>query len=99
MSMTDGVIGKFVIIRTRSAGVHTGILLQHEGTNVRLHNARRIWQWGGANTINEIAIRGVDLKASKISEPVEEIILMETIEIIPVTQMARENLERSQWPK
>ena len=77
-----------VIIRTYSAGVHVGILEgKWEDANkpVTLKNARRIWKWSGANTLNEIATKGLNRKASKISEPVSELQLI-PIEVIPVKQ-------------
>lgn len=89
------MIGKFVIVRTYSAGVHCGVLQCQTGNVVRITGARRIWRWSGANTLNEIAIRGV-AEASRISEPVPEIEL-ERIELIPCSDEARGNLERSRW--
>lgn len=79
-------IGPEVIIRTYASGVHVGTLesaWKEANTPVTLKNARRIWKWSGANTLNEIATRGLNRKASKISEPVPEIQLV-PIEVIPV---------------
>lgn len=88
------MIGRFVIIRTRSAGVHTGFLLEWSGTAVQLGEARRIWSWAGAFTLNEIALRGC-AEESRISEAVPLIALTEAIEIIPCTPEAQDNLVRS----
>ena len=60
----------YVVIRTYSAGVHVGELVDRRGQEVDLANSRRIWRWNGANTLNEIANHGVDANNSKISEPV-----------------------------
>lgn len=89
------MIGKFVIMRTYSAGVHCGVLTKQEGSVVRLSGARRIWKWSGANTLNELSQRGC-AEASRISEPVPEIEL-DRIELIPCSDEARTNLERSRW--
>jgi hypothetical protein len=78
--------GTKILVRTYSAGVHYGNLVAFEGKMVHLSHARRIWRWEGALTLNEIANSGVNVKASKISEPVKEIILTEAIEIIPISQ-------------
>lgn len=78
------MIGKEVIVRTYSAGVHVGTLVSREGKEVVLSNARRIWYWKGAFTLNAIATSGLDRKNSRISVQVPEILLTETIEIIPV---------------
>lgn len=76
--------GDFVLIRTYSAGVHFGILIHREGKEVHLKDARRLWSWSGALSLSEVASKGIDIAKSKISVPVDEIILPETIEIISV---------------
>lgn len=91
------MIKNLVIIRTYSAGVHVGVLQSQEGTVVKLTNARRIWRWRGANTLNELALRGAAMEYTRISEPVESITLTEAIEIIPVALDATTNLLTSRW--
>jgi hypothetical protein len=86
----------FVVVRTYSAGVHVGELKSREGKEVVLTDAQRIWSWKGANTLHEIALRGVG-KGSKVSERVAEITLTEAIEVIATTDEARENLRGTQW--
>lgn len=76
---------KRVLIRTYSAGVHFGELVKREGQEVHLKNARRLWSWTGALSLSEVASKGVELKNSKISVPVEEIILMQATEIISIS--------------
>ena len=78
--------GDFVLIRTYSAGVHFGTLVSKEGKEVTLKNARRLWSWQGALSLSEVAMKGVTLKDSKISTPVDEIILLESIEIILISK-------------
>lgn len=85
------MIGKDVIVRTYSAGVHFGTLASRDGKEVTLHNARRIWYWEGAFTLSAIAQNGV-AEASKLSVAVPEILLTEAIEIIPCTEAASANL-------
>lgn len=75
-----------VIIRTHSAGVHIGTLKCREGQEVILTNARRLWSWSGALSLNEVATNGVIRKDSKISANVPEITLLQAIEIIPVAK-------------
>jgi hypothetical protein len=87
----------FVIVRTYSAGVHCGEMINHQGREVLLANARRIWRWRGANSLHELSKRGCDFEYSRISEPVAEIRLMEAIEIITCEDAARENLSQSRW--
>ena len=85
-----------VLVRTYSAGVHFGTLKSRKSREVTLTNARRIWYWKGANTLHEIALRGVG-QGSKISEPVKSIILTEAIEILPITPAAAKSLESAKW--
>ncbi len=87
--------GKPVIVRTYSAGVHFGYLVKREGKEVSLAGSRRIWYWKGANTLSEIALRGVG-SGSKIAERVS-ITLTEAIEIIDCTKEAAANMEAAVW--
>lgn len=80
--------GARVLIRTYSAGVHFGTLEERAGQEVRLSNARRLWSWNGALSLSEVAMQGVDIKNSKISVPVDEILLTQAIEIIPISEQS-----------
>lgn len=92
------MIGQFVVVRTYSAGVHCGVLQSKNGKEVVLSDARRIWNWNGANTLNEVATKGV-AENSRISQPVDAIELTEAIELIQASAAARENLTQSRWGK
>lgn len=81
---------QYVLIRAGGAGVHYGKLISRSGQEVHLKNARRLWSWNGALSLSEVAMKGVDLKNSKISTPVDEIILTTAMEIIPIS--AKSNL-------
>ena len=76
--------GPEVLIRTYSAGVHIGVIKSREGREIVLTNARRLYSWQGAFTLNAVATQGVTRANSRISKPVSEITLLEAIEIIPV---------------
>jgi hypothetical protein len=90
------MVGEFVLVRTFSAGVHMGTLKECSGTAVLLENARRLWRWRGANTLNEVSQKGVGA-GSRISEPVPLILLTQAVEVIPCSPRARKILETSQW--
>lgn len=91
----------FVLIRSYSAGVHCGELLSKRDSGgrmiVELKDARRIWRWGGANTLNEIALKGCDFEYSRISEPSFKVEITDVLEIHEVAEVARENLIQSRW--
>lgn len=78
--------GPDVLVRTHSAGVHIGTLKSRDGKEVVLENARRLYSWSGAFTLSAVATKGVDRKNSRISVAVPEILLTETIEIMPVLE-------------
>lgn len=88
------MIGEFCIFRTFSAGVHCGTLKEINGKVALVEDARRIWRWEGAFTLNELSVRGCN-EESRISEPVKQILLTEVIEVIPCEEEAIENLSRS----
>ena len=41
----DPLVGKYVIVRTFSAGVHAGTLVSQEKDVVLLADSRRLWDW------------------------------------------------------
>lgn len=90
--------GQYVVVRTYSAGVHVGVLGQRAGKEVVLQDARRIWSWQGANSLSEIALRGVG-SGSRVSEVVPTILLTEAIEIIPCTADGERVLRAAQWSR
>lgn len=73
-----------VVIRTASAGVHFGTLVHKEGMEVHLKTARRLWSWNGALSLHEVAKNGIDLKNSKVSEVLDDVVLTQAIEILPI---------------
>lgn len=93
MSIYDSWIGRHVVVRTYSAGVHVGTLAAVEGHAVVLTNARRIWKWGGAFTLSELATQGLNPELSRMSVAVAEILLSEMIELIPTSDKARRTFD------
>ena len=91
------MVGKFVLVRTYSAGVHCGTLAYLDGKNAVLKEARRVWRWRGANTLSELSQQGAEHDWTRISEVVPEILLTEAIEVIPCSEVAELNLKVSRW--
>ncbi len=91
------MIGEFVLVRTFSAGIHCGYLVESAGTAVVLRDARRVWRWRGANSLHELSLRGAAEEHTRISEPVARILLTQAIEVIPCTDKSKANLTRSRW--
>lgn len=83
-SLNTGMIGKYVIVRCRDAGVHAGVLEATDGRACVLTDSRRLWYWktaGSGDFLNAIALSGIH-KDSKVSAPVERIALTENCEIL-----------------
>lgn len=95
---TQGMIGQYVLVRTRSAGVHMGTLEAFAGLNVLLTDARRLWKWTEANSLHEVSLHGCG-QDSLISEPVARIVLTEAIEVLFPTPKARRSLEAGRWTR
>ena len=88
--------GKYVIVRTYSAGVHFGVLVARVGREVVLEKHRRIWNWQGALTLNELALNG-PARTSKISVEIPESLVEEAIEVIPCSDRAIEIIRGIRW--
>lgn len=87
------MIGKHVIVRTYSAGVHAGVLKSKDGKEVVLTDSRRIWYWDGAASLSELATNGTRKpKTCKFPKPVPAILLTEVIEIIPTSARAQNSI-------
>ena len=91
--------GGVVLVRCDRSGVHFGNFITRNGREVTLENARRIWRWRGANTLNEIAANGIDKEWSRVSEPIGSVLILDCIEIMPVSPQGLEKLSVCGWPK
>jgi len=91
--------GDYVVVRTRSAGVHAGYLVSREGMEVVLKNTRRLWYWQGAASLSQVAGEGISKPDQcKFPAPISSITLTEVIEIIPCTKTAKDIIEGvSEW--
>lgn len=89
----NGMIGKYVIVRCRDAGVHAGVLESYNGRECVLNESRRLWYWkpaGGQKYLSGVAVAGVDSE-SKIGAPIR-IHLTENCEIIECSDKAQKSL-------
>jgi len=91
----DLFLGKYVIVRTYSAGVFAGTLKSRNGNKIVLENSRRLWKWHTANngvSLSEVGKFGILQKDSKIC-CVEELKEIEPIEITIASTASRESIE------
>ena len=94
--MKNTFVGQFVVVRTFSAGVHYGKLVERDGQEVLLAEARRIWKWEGALTLHELASIGLS-DSSKVSVEIPNILITEVIEVIPASKCAQDLIARITW--
>lgn len=92
---TEGteLIGQYVIVRCRDAGVHAGVLKSYQGREVVLHQSRRLWYWKAnkGHSLSGVADSGITPE-SKIPAVVATIILPEACEIISTTDVAEASI-------
>ena len=93
-STLNQMVGQWVIIRTYSAGVWYGRLVEKSGSEVIIASARRLWRWWAAQSISlsGVAVYGVKPDKSKIAPAVSEVWL-EAIEILPCTNTAMKSID------
>lgn len=85
--------GRYCMVRTYSAGVFAGTVKERSGEEIVLTAARRIWYWEGAASLSQLANSGTSKpKQCKFPEPVPEVMLRGVIEIIPISDAARESI-------
>lgn len=88
------LLGRYVLVRCRDAGVHTGVLESIDGRTCTLTDSRRLWYWkpaDGQKFLSGVASAGLDA-SSKVGAPLERIMLTENCEIIQCTTKAEASI-------
>lgn len=95
MNDNEPFLGKYVLVRTYSAGLFAGILTTRYGKRVVLESARQLWRWHTANnglSICEVAVHGLNQEKSKVC-CVTPFIEIEDVQIVPCTEIGRKSIE------
>ena len=89
------MLGRYCMVRTKNAGVFSGTVAKRDGQETLLTNARRIWYWDGAASLSQLATEGTS-KPTRCKFPVavDEVLLIDVIEIIPITDKASESIAK-----
>jgi hypothetical protein len=89
------MIGQYVIIRCKDAGVHAGTLESYNNGEVVLLNSRRLWQWKAkqGHSLSAVAKYGIEGKESKLPCNVNELVLFDVCEIITTTKDCKKSIE------
>ena len=92
------ILGDYVIVRCRNAGVHAGHLESRDSDVLTLKNSRRLWRWWSKFTLSGLAMSGI-LKG-KESEckfacvlPRLDLTVSDVCEVIYCTTEAKESIE------
>lgn len=85
-------VGKYVICRCYSAGVHAGELVSQSGDQAVLKNSRRLWSWTANCGIALSGLAVTGLKSGKIDTVLPELALTGVIETIPCSEVAEASI-------
>ncbi len=87
-------VGKYVIARCYSAGVHAGEVVSADGENVILKDSRRLWSWKANDGIalSGVAQNGINKSSCKIDTANPLIYISGVCELIPCTRKAQESI-------
>lgn len=82
------------IVRSDRAGVFFGKIKERSGSEVTMTDVRRIWYWGGAASLSQLAVDGTNRPDDcKFTVYVSEMIILGVIEIIPCTDKAEASIK------
>ena len=89
---THPMIGRRCLIRTYSAGVHIGTVLDVQGMECHLKDSLRLWKWEcGGLSLSAVANNGI--LGGRLNKT-GEVYLTNVIEIIPTTPVAEKTFTK-----
>ena len=95
-SITAGMVGQYVIVRSRNEGVNAGYVEAADSTGVVLRNARRLWYHKPAEQSESwyegVANHGL-AEGCKISGTVDRKIIIEDYSLTTCSEKARQSIE------
>lgn len=91
---THPFVGKYVIARCYSAGVHAGTVVSVDGENVFLKDSRRLWSWKAKDGVALSGVAQTGVRAGCNIDVVNpEIYLTGVCELIPCSAAAKESID------
>lgn len=92
---------KKYIVRSVQAGVFYGNIKEKSGDEVTMTDARCLWYWSGAASLNQLAEEGVkNPRDCKFTMVVSELTLLNVCEIIPCSDKAVKSIDAvTVWKK
>lgn len=89
---THPMVGRRMLVRTYSAGVHIGDVVAINGCEVHLKNALRLWKWeDGGLSLSAVAENGI--VKGRLNKT-REVYLTNAIEFIPTTEKAEKTFAK-----
>lgn len=90
----DPWIGRYVLVRTYSAGVHAGVLVSHDGDQMTLSQARRLWGWQAPQgvALSGVAVSGLTSGRTRVDVTLDEHRLVGVIEVMPCSAKAEASI-------
>lgn len=87
------LIGRYVVVRCRDAGVHAGVLVDYHDRTVVLKDSKRLWYWKAIKNsfLSGVSVWGIT-EESKTGDTLELIVLTESCEIIATTPEAEKSI-------
>lgn len=85
-------VGRYVLCRCESAGVHAGTLVSLDEDRAILSNSRRLWYWKANGGIALSGVAQYGLADGKVDTPNPEIALIGVIEVIPCSAEAEASI-------
>ena len=89
-------VGKYVIARCYSAGVHAGTVVSVDGETAILSSSRRLWSWRAQDGIALSGVAQHGIKSdSKVDSINPEIYLTGVCELIPCSKKSEQSIENA----
>lgn len=83
----------FQMVRTYSAGVFFGYVESRAAQEVVIRDAVRVWNWSGAASLSQLSMEGTNSPSNcKFAIAVDRVELLQAIEIIDISDIAKDNL-------
>jgi len=88
------MIGKYVIVRTKNVGMYAGTMHERDGREIVLTNARKLFSWEGAATLNQLATDGVGLpEECRFPTAAGKVLLLKACDVLLCTPKAKKSIE------
>lgn len=91
--------GAKCLVRSETAGVNVGILVNRNGREVTLQPSHKIYRWRGAYTLHDLAKDGASMTAyTRISQAAPgQVVVLNVVEILECSDEAYANLTTPRW--